>query len=151
MNDFDEDNYDVVPYEDEDYYRNEQEAQREYRNKKILGDTIGGVLSAVTDYARTLEQEKSNRANIERKRKTAITVIRSEKTVMLEFLKSRFGERNELYQKYFDLIETALQINNENIMRIALESIQNIYQDSPGSGIDDFKQQFDSMSEVIRI
>ena len=151
MNDFDEDDYDVVPYEDEDYYRAERESQKDYRNKKILGETIGGVLSVVTDYARTLEQEKSNRANIERKRKTAITVIRSEKTVMLEFLKSRFGERNELYQKYFDLIETALQLNNENIMRIALESIQNIYQDNPGNGIDDFKQQFDSMNEIIRI
>lgn len=70
---------------------------------------------------------------------------------MLEYLKQRFGERETLYDQYFKLIDTALQIDNGEILRIALESIQNIYQDSPGGGLDDFKQQFDSMQEVIRI
>ena len=70
---------------------------------------------------------------------------------MLEYLKRRFGERSALYEQYFKLIDTALQIDNEEILRIALESIQHIYQDSPASGIDDFRQQFDAMSEVIRI
>ncbi|MCL2759809.1 MAG: hypothetical protein FWD22_06310 [Treponema sp.] len=56
-----------------------------------------------------------------------------------------------MYDQYFKLIETALQLNNEEILRLALESIQSIYQDSPGNGIDEFKQQFDSMNEVIRI
>ena len=70
---------------------------------------------------------------------------------MIEFLKQRFGERGSLYEQYFKLIDSALQIDNSEILRIALESIQNIYQDSPCAGIDEFKQQFDSMSEVIRI
>ena len=45
----------------------------------------------------------------------------------------------------------ALQVENEEILRIALDSIQNIYQDNPCGGIDEFQQQFVSMSEVIRI
>ena len=149
--DYDYDDYDMVSYEEDDYFRKQQEAKREYHTRRMVGETIGGVLSAVTEYAKTLEHEKTNRKNVERKRKTALTVIRSERQVMLEYLKSRFGERSELYNRWFQLIETAMQLNNEEILRIALESIQNIYQDSPGSGIDDFKQQFDSMNEVIRI
>jgi len=149
--DYDYDDYDMVPYEEEDNYRNRQEAKKEYHTRRMVGETISGVLSAVTEYAKTLEHEKTNRKNVERKRKTALTVIRSERQVMLEFLKSRFGERSELYNRWFQLIETAMQLNNEEILRIALESIQSIYQDSPGNGIDDFKQQFDSMNEVIRI
>jgi hypothetical protein len=147
----DDEDYDVVPYDEEEYYRNEQEAERQQRARRFYGETISGVLEAVTEYAKTLEHEKTNRANVERKRKSAMAVIKSERHVMIEYLKRRFGERGALYGQYFKLIDTALQIENEEILRIALESIQNIYQDSPCTGIDEFKQQFDSMSEVIRI
>ena len=147
----DDDDYDVIPYEDEEYYENTREIENQNRNRRMLGETISGALNAVTEYAKTLEREKTNRANVERKRNTAITVIRSERQVMIEFLKQRFGERGSLYEQYFKLIDSALQIDNPEILRIALESIQNIYQDSPCAGIDEFKQQFDSMSEVIRI
>jgi hypothetical protein len=146
-----DEDYDAVPYGEEEYYRNEQEAERRQRTRQFYGETISGVLNAVTEYARTLEQEKTNLANVERKRKSAIAVIRSERHVMLQYLKRRFGERGALYDQYFKLIDTALQVGNEEILRIALESIQNIYQDSPGSGIDEFQQQFNTMNEVIRI
>jgi len=148
-----DDEYDIVPYdnEEEEYFRNEREVEQQQRSRRFYGETISGVLNAVTEYARTLEQEKTNRANVERKRKSAITVIRSERHVMLEYLKRRFGERGALYDQYFKLIDTALQIGNEEILRIALESIQHVYQDSPCAGIDDFRQQFNAMSEVIRI
>lgn len=148
----DEEDNDVVPYDDGyDDYREEMEEERKQRLKRFYGETISGILNAVTDYAKTLEHEKTNRKNVERKRKTAITVIRTERNVMIKYLKERFGERGALYDQYFKLIDTVLQVNNEEILRLALESIQNIYQDSPCSGINDFKEQFDSMSEVIRI
>jgi len=149
--DEDDEDYDIVPYDEEEFYRREHNIDQQNRNRRMLGETIGGVLSAVTEYAKTLEREKTNRANVERKRKTAITVIRSERNVIIKYLKQRFGERETLYDQYFKLIETALQLNNEEILQLALESIQSIYQDSPGNGIDEFKQQFDSMNEVIRI
>jgi hypothetical protein len=153
MYDENEDDYDITPYgeTEEEYFRNQQEAERRRQTKRFYGETISGVLNAVTEYVSTLEKEKTNRANVERKRKSAIAVIRSERHVMLQFLKQRFGERGALYDQYFKLIDTALQVGNEEILRIALESIQNIYQDSPGSGIDEFTQHFNAMSEVIRI
>jgi len=143
--------YDAVPYDEAEYYREQQEAERQYQARRFYGETIGGVLNAVTEYARTLEHEKTNRVDIERKRKSAIAVIRSERHIMLEYLKRRFGERGSLYDQYFKLIDTALQVGNEEILRIALESIHNIYQDNPGAGINEFQQQFNTMSEVIRI
>ena len=146
-----DDDYDVVPYDEDEFYRNEQEEEQRQRSRRFYGETISGVLNAVTEYAKTLEQEKTNRANVERKRKSAMAVIRSERYVMIEYLKRRFGERGALYDQYFNLIDTALQVNNDEILRIALESIQNIYHDSPCLGIDEFKRQFDAMSEVIRI
>jgi len=147
----DDDDFGTDPYDEEECYRGERETERRQQARRFYGETIGGVLNAVTEYARTLEQEKTNRANVERKRRSAIAVIRSERHVMLGYLKQRFGERGALYDQYFKLIDTALQIDNDEILRIALESIQNIYQDSPSSGIDGFRQQFDAMNEVIRI
>lgn len=147
----DEEDYDAIPYDGYDEYQEAIEEERKQRAKRFYGETISGVLNAVTEYARTLEHEKTNRANVERKRKSALAVIKSERQVVLEYLKHRFGERGSLYEQYFKLIDTALQVNNEDILRIALESIQSIYQDNPCSGADDFKQQFDTMSEVVRI
>jgi hypothetical protein len=148
----DDDDFGVAPYE-EGYYGDEREAEqmRQQRNRRFYGETISSVLNAVTEYAQTLEREKTNRANVERKRKSAILVIRSERHVMIDYLKRRFGERGALYDQYFKLIDSALQVENTEILHIALESIQNIYQDNPCTGIDEFKQQFDTMSEVIRI
>ena len=147
----DDEDYDVVPYDENGYYHEEQEVRQQQQNRQFYGHTISGVLNAITEYAQTLEKEKTNRANVERKRKSAIAVIQSERHVMLSYLKKRFGEREELYKQYFKLIDTALSLENEQILRIALESIQNIYQDSPCSGIDEFKHQFDAMCEVVRI
>ena len=150
-NDDDDYDYDAVPYGEEDYYRQQLEAQQQQRTRRFYGETISGVLNAVTEYAKTLEQEKTNRANVERKRKSALSVIRSEREIMLDYLTSRFGERNELFDRWFSLIDTAIQLNNDEILRIALESIQNIYQDNPCGGLDEFRQQFETMSKVIHI
>ena len=98
-----------------------------------------------------MERETSNRNEIERKRIAALSIIRTERRLMIQYLNHRFGERSALYDKYFKLIDTALQIENEEILRVALESIQNIYQDNPCAGVDEFKNQFDAMSEVVRI
>jgi hypothetical protein len=70
---------------------------------------------------------------------------------MIDYLNHRFGERDKLYERYFQLIDTALELHSEEITRIALESILTIYQDNPCSGIEEFRQQFDAISEVVRI
>jgi hypothetical protein len=71
--------------------------------------------------------------------------------MMIEYLNHRFGERCALYERYFRLIDTALELQNEEITRLALESILNIYQDNPGGGLEEFRQQFEAISEVVRI
>ena len=128
------------PYED-----------RRLSKQRFIGGLEGNAMQALSEYAQTMEREKTNRKEIEAKRIAALSIIRTERRLMLQYLNHRFGERRALYDKYFKLIDTALQIDNEEILRIALESIQNIYQDNPSAGIDEFRQHINSMSEVVHI
>ena len=118
---------------------------------RFYAEAAGNALQALTEYARTLEKEKFSWADIERKRMTAITVIRSQRHTMIEYLNHRFGERGKLYERYFQLVDTALELRNEEIIRIALESILNVYQDNPVAGIEEFRQHMETISEVVRI
>jgi hypothetical protein len=70
---WDEDDIEELP----EYPYSGEERQR--YSRRYAGETLGQVLQALTEYAKAMEHEKSNRAEIERKRKTALTVIRSER------------------------------------------------------------------------
>ncbi|WP_010253567.1 hypothetical protein [Treponema primitia] len=159
---YDENDYEELPDYDEEqgygedpddsgYPKLPEPSRRQNYSNRYIGETLGAVMQSLTEYARTLEREKSNRADIERKRKTALSVIRSERGVMLQYLNHRFGERQSLYQQYFQLIDTALEQQQEELVRMVLENILNIYQDNPCSGLEDFRQQFEAISEVVHI
>jgi hypothetical protein len=154
----DNDEYQELPdYPDDPDYPERPEYPHRYpepyprQNPNHYTETLGHVLQTLSEYARTLEHEKSNRAEVERKRKTALSAIRSERKMMIEYLNHRFGERKTLYEQYFRLVDTALELQNEEIVRLALESILNIYQDNPAAGLEGFRQQFEAISEVVRI
>ena len=144
------DNYDDYG-EWQDYQRYPEYPQQKQNSKRIYAEAAGNALQALTEYAKTLEKEKSSRSDIERKRTTALSVIRSQRHVMIEYLNHRFGERGKLYERYFQLVDTALELQNDEITRLALESILNVYQDNPATGIEDFKQRMESISEVVHI
>jgi hypothetical protein len=144
----DDDEYDELP--DYSGYPDYPQPPQRY-TPPFYAEAAGNAFQALTEYARTLEKEKSNRAGIERKRETACSLIRSRCHVMLEYLNRRFGERGKLYEKYFQLVDAALERHNEEITRLALESILNIYQDNPVAGIEDFRQHLEAISEVVRI
>ncbi|MDR0451292.1 MAG: hypothetical protein LBH26_08510, partial [Treponema sp.] len=110
----------MYDYDEYDEYYDENQEAPEYpdrsgayhqeRTRQFYAGTLGAVLQALADYARTLEHEKSNRSEIERKRAAALSVIRSQRQVMIEYLAGRFGERRELYEQYFKLVDTALEL-----------------------------------------
>jgi hypothetical protein len=145
----DDDEYDEM--QDYSGYPDYPQPQRRSIPQQFYTETAGNVLQALTEYARTLEKEKSSRSDIDRKRETALSFIRSQRHVMLEYLTHRFGERGKLFERYFQLVDTALELRNDEITRLALESILNVYQDSPSAGIDEFRQHIETMSEVVRI
>jgi hypothetical protein len=148
MYDYDEEEEE---YQEMPRYPDYPEPYHRPSSARFYAGTLSTVLQALTEYARTLEHEQSNRSDIERKRTTALSVIRSQRRVMIEYLTNRFGERQKLYEQYFSLIDTALELRNDEIIRLALESMLSIYQDNPAAGLDEFSRQFEAINEVVRI
>jgi hypothetical protein len=146
MYDYDEDEYQDCP-ESPEY----QEPYRLPPPARFYAGTLGTVVQALSEYAKTLEHEHSNRSDIERKRAAALSLIRSQRQAMIEYLANRFGERQKLYDQYFKLVDTALELSNDEIIRLALESLLSIYQDNPLAGLDEFQRQFETVSGAVRI
>ena len=145
---YESDEYEEYP----EYSGYEYPQPRQQQNpQRFYTEAAGNALQALTEYARTLEKEKTSRTDIERKRAAVLSVIRSQRHVMIEYLGRRFGERGKLYERYFQLVDTALELQNDEITRLALESILNVYQDNPVSGIDEFRRHMETISEVVRI
>ena len=142
-------------YDDDEYEYDEYPGYPEYPQRQVprryYAETVGTVLQALTEYARTLEKEKSGRAEIERRRETALQVIRSQRRMMIEYLNHRFGERGKLYERYFQLVDAALEVRNDEIIRIALDSVLNVYQNNPGDGIEELQHHIENISEAVRI
>jgi hypothetical protein len=146
---FEDDEYDEMP-DYPDYPEYPQPRQRQ-NPQRFYAAATGNAIQALTEYARTLEKEKSSRTDIERKRTTVLSVIRSQRHVMIEYLNHRFGERGKLYERYFQLVDAALELQNDEITRLALDSILNVYQDNPVAGIEEFRRHMETISEVVRI
>ncbi|ULQ60397.1 hypothetical protein K7I13_03560 [Brucepastera parasyntrophica] len=136
-------------YEDDEEYPEYPDVRR--FPEQAAANTAGAVIHALSEYMRTLEQEKSKRRDIERKRIAALSVIRTEREAMLLYLRHRFGERRILFEEYFRLVDTALQEQNTQAVSMILETIMEIYRDNPGAGIDEFRGRMSEISEVIRI
>jgi hypothetical protein len=124
---------------------------RQLIKQPFIGGLAGNAVQAIDEYVSAMEREKYKRQEIEAKRTAALSLIRTERRLLNQYLNHRFGERSELYAKYFNLIDTALQIGNEEILSIALESIQNIYQDNPAAGIGEFRRHIPTMSGAVHI
>jgi hypothetical protein len=95
------------------------------------GDLLGGIIKAITDYASIVEQGKIERQEILAKRDVALEIIQSERAVLTQYLKKRFGEKAALYTGYFNLLTASLENQDTETVRVILENIIEVYKDDP--------------------
>jgi hypothetical protein len=95
------------------------------------GGLIGGVIKALSDYAQAAEQGKTDREEINAKREVALEIIRSERVLLIQYLKKRFGEKAALYTGYFNLLTASLENQDTETVRLLLESVLEVYKDDP--------------------
>lgn len=93
------------------------------------------IVTAYTDYQKLAEQEKTKREQIQAWEKTEIARINNLKTYLIEYLEQSFDERQENFQKMFELIDSAIVTNNNEQLALVLNAMTDLAKSNPLSNL----------------
>ena len=107
------------------------------------------VLEGISTCIQILNQGTTERELIRARRDTLCTMLQEKRGLMVEYLTKRYGERSRLYDGYFDLINKALESGNDEVIKLALESLLQVYSSPFASGWDNIMEQYGKMNSVL--
>lgn len=105
--------------------------------------TIQEVINTYQQYQQIKEQETTKRRNIEAYEKTTITEIKAKRDLLIDYLQKSFDERKSNFKHLFDVVDRAIESNNNEQLALALNSIIDLAKSSPFKDLSDlysFKQ-----------
>ncbi len=89
------------------------------------------IVSAYTEYKIIAEQEQSKRREIEAWEKEAIGKINAQRDLLMAYLNRSFDERAANFRCLFSAVDRAIEVNNNNQLALALDSITELAKSSP--------------------
>ena len=110
---------------------------------------LSPLLESISNCIEVLSQGTTERELIKARRNTICTMLHSKKELMVEYFNKRYGERNKLYDGYFSLIEKALESGNDEVIKLALESLLQVYSSPFTLGVDNIMEQYGKMTSVL--
>lgn len=119
------------------------------KQKGINDALVSALIGNVTSCIEILNNGITERELIRSKSQAVCTMLQEQREVMVSYLNHRFGERNKLYDGYFTLIDKAMESGNDDVTRLALESLLQIYSAPFASGIDDILSQYGKINSVL--
>jgi len=129
--------------------------KRQSQDFQQVRKNIGKVIQGIVKYSQVQKQSKSSIKKTCLKTTASLDNIRSERRLMINRLKHRFGKRQDLYRYYFKLIDATLEmqneLQNEQIIRAISDNILNVYQDNLKQSIKEFRQRFGALHNEVYI
>lgn len=106
------------------------------KNKKLITPlaAIGAVqdmCNVIVDYYKIREEERTKRTIITAQKEVYISKINSQKEFILKYLDKTFDERKENFDKFFKIVDNALQTNNLDQLTIGVNAITDLAKTSP--------------------
>ena len=99
------------------------------------------AVRACVEYAKVVQQEKTERAKIRAKRDVAVAAISAQKDVLLKYFELRFKERETALSQFFVQFNEAVKARNDRLLDIALHGILEIVKDNPLKDFAEFRKQ----------
>lgn len=93
-----------------------------------------------TEYQITVEQETTKRSAIEAKRQIDLAEIESKREFFMSFLDQSFGERKDVFGKFFEVVDSALDDDDPVKLKMALDGILETAKSSPFGHLVDIQQ-----------
>ena len=105
--------------------------------------TILGVIKAIADCVSYCQKQETVRADINAKRDVAVSMIKARHESIEHLLSQRFTERDRLFDRYFQIAQSALESGNDEILKDVLQSILAVYGSEVTSGTENINQLLD--------
>jgi len=86
-------------------------------------EAIDNILGHVSKWHEVTENNKTQRQAIAAQRDVMLEQIRSERDVLMYNLQSQYQERAKTYDKYFEVIDKALESGNIEMLQMGLNSV----------------------------
>lgn len=118
------------------------------RNAPSDSRSISAMLGTLTGCIEILDRGATERELIRAKRDTVCSMLRERREAMVNYLNLRFGERNKLYNGYFALIDKALDAGNDDVVKLALESLLQVYLSPATDGVERLSKEIVRLSEA---
>jgi len=100
------------------------------------GKVLVKAFEAFTEYQKTREQEVTERQRIRATVEVAVKQIESNRIIFEKYMESSFNEREKLYKKVEDTLNTATARGDVEMAKLALNFIVTIYNKNPLEGIE---------------
>ena len=105
--------------------------------------TIPGVIKSIADCVSYCQKQETIRTEIDAKRDVALQLIKSRHESLEHLLNQKFGERERLFDRYFQIAQSALESGNDEILKDVLQSILAVYGSEVTSGTENINQLLD--------
>ena len=105
--------------------------------------TIPGVNKPIADCVSYCQKQETIRADINVKRDVAVSMIKARHESLEHLLNQKFGERERLFDRYFQIAQSALESGNDEILKDVLQSILAVYGSEVTSGSENINQLLD--------
>lgn len=105
--------------------------------------TIPGVIKSIADCVSYCQKQETIRTEINAKRDVALQLIKSRHESLEHLLNQKFGERERLFDRYFQIAQSALESGNDEILKDVLQSILAVYGSEVTSGLENINQLLD--------
>ncbi len=103
------------------------------------------------DLERTREIERTKRAEIEKERQKTLAKIQVQKELFLRYIDKSFDERASNFNKFFEVIDSAMSDGNMEKLAMGLNSVMQLARESPFKALIDINTlsgQLESKEEL---
>ena len=102
---------------------------------------LNDIVTSCTEYLKIQEQEKAKRQEITTREKITIAEIQAKRDLLINSLECSFDERAKNFNSLFQLVERAIDNEDNQQLSLALQGIITLAQSSP----------FDSLTDLSRV
>ena len=113
------------------------------QKNSLLIPTIPGVIKSIADCVSYCQKQETIRTDINAKRDVAVYMIKARHESLEHLLSQRFTERERLFDRYFQMAQSALESGNDEILKDVLQSILAVYGSEVTSGTENINQLLD--------